>query len=282
MKSVKLEHPRAFLRYKRVRIAGNVIDVKEYENMNHEMPIRRLDSENYIVLATGEILPYDKAQSRADGLWRLRTSMDNLRAILNANFTGGQSEIWSTLTYRENMKDSKRLTKDRQAFWQRLKYKYPDIPLEYVSIAEPQDRGAWHLHECWKRTDGQRLFIEQADLLILWGHGGVNVKRLDQSDNIGAYLTSYLSNMPITDDQGKIKSMQKGSRLSLYPPGMNFYRCSRGIVIPQWVDHLDKKTEAIIGNATPNYRQVIEITDDNQERVQTVLWQQYNMKRIKG
>jgi hypothetical protein len=282
LKSVKVQQPQVGLRFKRVRVAGNIIDVKEYEHMNKDMPIRRLDEFYYVVVDSGEILPYDRSGSRAEGLWRLRTSMDGLRAILNANFSGSTSECWVTLTYRENMTDCKQLTRDRETFWKRLKRKHPEIPLEYVTIAEPQERGAWHLHEVWKRLDGQKLFIDQTELMTLWSHGGVNIKRLDKADNIGAYLTSYLLNLVTMDSEGNIKALNKGKRLNLYPPGMNFYRCSRGIFLPKWTNCMDEKTEAIVRIETPNYRQVIELRDDKLERVQTVLWTQYNTKRETG
>ena len=278
MQTKKVNEARADLRYIRIRKAGNVLDVKRYERMNGQMPITRLDADSYLVNSTGEIKQYDKAKDRSEGVWRIRKSMDNLRAILNANFTGNINEAWSTLTYRENMTDPQQLRKDREKFWKRLRYHNPDIPLEYVAIAEPQERGAWHLHECWKRTDGQKLYIPQKEVLELWGHGGVNIKRLDKSDNIGAYLTAYLQNIPVENSIGK--AFVKGARLQMYPPDMNFYRCSRGIVIPEWSNILDEKTEAIIRKGTPNYRQIIEVYDDNSDRLQTVQTEQYNLKRV--
>lgn len=270
--------PLAKLPYKRCRKAGHIIDVKEFENMARDMPIRRLDSENYVVVSTGEILPYQKALNRANNLQTVRKSIDEVGAIINENYVGAIWESWVTLTYRENMTDPVRLRKDREAFWKRLKRAHPDIPLEYVSIAEPQERGAWHLHELWKRTDGKRLYIPQRELLELWGQGGVNIKRLQGVDNLGAYISAYLQNIPADQDQAGTKAFRKGARLHLYPAKMNFYRYSRGIRKPEW-QTLDIETKAAIESASPNYRSVIEVIDDKSERVQTILHTQYNMKR---
>ena len=85
----------------------------------------------------------------------------------------------------------------------------------------------------------------------IWRHGFVSIKALDSNiDNIGAYLTAYLSDLdiesgvPLSHDllQGEIREVQteqaenkhviKGARLKLLPVGLNIYRCSRGIKKP--------------------------------------------------
>jgi hypothetical protein len=110
--------------------------------------------------------------------------------------------------------------------------------------------------------------------MALWGHGGVNIKRLDSSDNIGAYLSAYLSNLPTDSKTETEKSYIKGARLHLYPPGMNFYRCSRGIKKPEW-----QKKNAATRVGAPVYRKIIKIENDAGEHVQTIEYLQYNTKR---
>jgi hypothetical protein len=161
---------------------------------------------------------------------------------------------------------------------QRLKRKYSDIPLEYVSIAEPQERGAWHLHELWKRTDYNDLFIPYSDLVDLWGHGSIDVQRLEKSDNIGAYISAYLQNIPEDEAlKSNSKGFKKGARLHLYPPKMRFYRCSKGILKPEWKP-VDEKVKAVTKSLTPCYRSIIEIHDDS-GIVQTIQYEQYNTKK---
>jgi hypothetical protein len=180
------------------------------------------------------------------------------------------------------MTDHKQLYRDFDKYWKKIRY-HNDFPLEYIMAVEPQNRGAWHMHIILIRQDGKSLYIPQKALLDLWGHGGVHIRRLDNSDNVGAYLTAYLTNTALQDSEGNVdlKSVKKGMRLHLYPPGMKFYRCSSGIRKPEWVDIPDIKTRAIIESRTPNYRQVKEIRDntDNDKRKQTIVYEQYNMKR---
>jgi hypothetical protein len=258
----------------KMRKSGNIIEVRKYASLPWEFPITKISNEDYLVNNTGEIKQYKHTENRSESLGELALSFDRLRSILNANFQGVENEIWVTLTYRENMQDLIRLREDRDKFWKRLLYQ-TGLNLEYVSIAEPQARGAWHLHEVWKRLDGKPLYIKQCDLLHLWGHGGVFVKRLNCSDNIGAYLTAYLYNIP-NDENDKSKGFKKGARLSLYPSGMNLYRCSKGIIIPEW-NNVNKN--AVEGLGKPVYSKVVEIVDDAGEHLQTILYEQYNMNR---
>ena len=276
-KKVVIENVERELRISKIRRSGNIIEVRKYASLPYEFPTIKLNKEEYMVKSTGEIKNYSLSENRSDSVGELSRSFDELRSILNANFSGHENEIWVNLTYRENMQDNKRLYRDRQKFWQKLLYKYPEIPLQYVSIAEPQERGAWHLHEVWKRTDGKPLYIKQSELLKIWGHGSVFVKRLDQSDNVGAYLTAYLYNLPAVDGADGSKGFTKGARLHLYPSKMNLYRCSKGIIKPGW--NLCTKENAAQGFGEPVYRKAYEILDDAGEHLQTIVYEQYNTKR---
>ena len=188
-----IENVERELRFTKIRRSGNITEVRKYESLPSEFPIIKLSKEDYMIKSTGEVKAYKLSENRSESLGELSASMDRLRSILNANFNGNDNEIWVTLTYRENMKDQKRLYHDREKFWKKILYNYPDIPLQYISIAEPQQRGAWHMHEVWKRTDDKPLYIMQRELLKIWGHGGMFVKRLNQSETrIGWVLLKSL------------------------------------------------------------------------------------------
>jgi hypothetical protein len=111
----KVEQTNSILRHSRARVSGPVIEVRKYKTMNDDMPIKRLDADYYLVKSSGEILPYNKMEDRSDNLSEVRRSIDDVRSIINANFTGSKSEIWFTSTYKENMTDHHQLTRDREA-----------------------------------------------------------------------------------------------------------------------------------------------------------------------
>ena len=281
----EVQSPVTELRYARVRKAGNVIDLREYEKLNHQMNITRINEESYFVNSTGEVKDYSKMETRADNVQTVAKTMDTIGAIINANFNAGPDCAWMTLTYGgEPMRDSQKLYKDRKEFMKRIGRQFPKYKdnLEYMSVVEPQASGSFHTHELWKTKDGTRLFIPHKHLYRIWndvvGSGGVNVQRLTKSDNIGAYLRAYLCNLP-DESGGKTKAGQKGSRLPLYPAKMNIYRCSKGIIVPKWDRMIDKKTKEIIGSTSPNYLKVREVIDDLGNRVQTIRQTQYNTMR---
>ena len=212
-------------------------------------PIKRLNADEYLVVDTGEVKKYVKSDSRADNSESLRQTMKRLRYLINNNFTGARNELFLTLTYAENMTDSKRLYRDFEVFMKRLKRHFKGKDLKYLAVCEPQQRGAWHMHVLIKVKQKNNLFLDFKVIESLWEQGFVSVKRLQKDvNNLGAYLTSYLTDIEIPDvseneNIGEIKLVEedgkevskrivKGARLHFYPPNFNFYRCSRNCKKP--------------------------------------------------
>lgn len=248
----------------KVSYQGNIIYLQEMAKMNLTSPIRVLDKDNYVYLPTGEVKEFEHKENRADdGYVSLRRTFRNLRALLNTNCSIPENCRFVTLTYAENMTDQKRLQVDVKHFMKRLRLKYSDYQIEYITIAEPQGRGAWHCHIVLI-FDRKAPFIPNDDIWAMWspkgfkssliegnkGYDFTNIKRLDNVDNVGAYLTAYLGDLPLDDAQalgidatkfsvktiadgdGTPKRVLKGARLQLYPSKFNLYRCSKGIKKP--------------------------------------------------
>jgi len=260
----------------KIRVSGNIIELRSYAKLPDKMPIQKLSDTEYLVTATGEIKEYDLSENRSDNLNSISNSMADARAIINANFRGGINELWFTLTYAENMQDVKRLYLDYKNFMKRVRYEMHGQNLDYIVIAEPQERGAWHLHGLLRASDDKQLYIHHDVLKGLWGHGSVDVKRLKGIDNIGAYISAYCSNMPSNDPDSK--TYKKHQRLRLYPKGMNFYRYSKGLEKPEW--HKPTMTEKMIAEfGTLCYQKGIEILDDDGTVLNRIIYKQYNMAR---
>lgn len=232
---------------------------------------RKLDKDTMIDIVTGEIVGINHTKTRGEQVQSLRRSIRNLRMIINANFFGQLNELFITLTYAENMQDIKRLYRDYEVFYKRLNRRYKGYGFEYIAVPEPQLRGAWHLHVLLKAMNKEYLYIPNDEIAKLWGHGFTKTKRLTGVDNIGAYLSAYLTNL-YDEDTG---TSTKGARLYFYPVGMNLYRSSRGI----------KKPEIVKGNLGLDdrykvYEKQFEITQGD-EVVNKVTIKQYNLNRIK-
>lgn len=74
--------------------------------------------------------------------------------------------------------------------------------------------GAWHLHIIYI-FEKKRPYIPKEDFEKLWGFGFVNIKSLKGIDNLGMYLSAYLSSMQLEykNNDSNNKRIIKGSRL---------------------------------------------------------------------
>ena len=156
--------------------AGGYLELRYLKHRNTFATTQKLDADHFVVLATGEIKKYShEAKARIDNLKNLTRSFNELRYRVHANFFGAKNELWITLTYKENMRDEKRLSDDFKKFIKRLNVfmfgRGQKMGLDYIMVPEPQGRGAWHAHILMKRKDGQNFFIENGELAKIWGHG---------------------------------------------------------------------------------------------------------------
>jgi hypothetical protein len=264
---------------------------------------RKLNKMEYVDLETGEILEYKLNENRGQNVAGLKRTFKEIRNIINNNFTGADNELFVTLTYAENMMDTKKLYKDFELFVRKLKRKYNNV--EYMSVIEPQARGAWHCHVLLKFPDADNVYIDNdKDMARMWGHGFTKTRKLKNVDNIGAYISAYLADVEACEENretifdaitrsndilevveknvdGVKKSYVKGARLHMYPSGMNLYRCSRGIKKPETEKMLYKEVKKIVGSGQASYTRTIDIERDG-KTINAITYEQYNLKRRNG
>lgn len=267
------------------------------------------------------IKSYKNTENRSQSPNEIRKTFKRLRSIINTNVTDSRKCKFITLTYSENMTDPVRLRSDLSLFIKRFKYfvehlknqKGNDLGLtfEYISVLEPQQRGAWHAHIIFI-FNKQVRFIKNYDVSRIWSHGFTTTRKVDSVDNIGAYLTAYLADIEVSDSvdsqsleflkssqsnivikdcvvpeydnsgtpQGKQKKkFIKGGRLYLYPKGFHLYRCSKGIKRPEVVYHSYKEVLQELGcSASLTFHKSIHISDGNNFD-NTLTYMYFNTKR---
>lgn len=267
----------------------HIVEVQYMEKMNFTNHIKKLDKDRYMVIDTGEVKEFEHIENRQGSLNSLRQTFKKIRYLINNNFEGKGNELHVILTYAENMTDTERLYKDFKRFMTRLKRFYKEkTTIDYINVVEPQGRGAWHCHVLMRFNDLDKIYIENDKLRELWGHGFVTIKSLKDVDNIGAYLSAYLTDIEL-DDENWIQALNKeikevdgkkyikGGRLHMYPPGMNLYRKSKGIKFPERSRMRFEEAKKIVGSAKPHYSKVYQI--DTEEFQNTIYYEQYNLKR---
>jgi hypothetical protein len=285
---------------------GNVIEVQYMSHRNTKQTIQMLQGgDRYVICASGEIKDVEHKVTRKDNKKGLYKTFANARAVINANVTDVSKVRWCTLTYAENMTDPKQLYSDFQKFNQRFQYYCKsqgyDKP-EYIVMMEPQGRGAWHAHLLYIWQDQKAPYIPNNVFRDLWRHGFVRIKKLDNVDNVGAYLTAYLGDMEISEmdvsravgrectiketvgENGEKvkKAIVKGARLDLYPANFNMLRCSRGVKRPVAEMLSQEDAEKKVSAATKTFESAIKLIDLEHDFDTVIIREQYNRVRIKN
>jgi len=252
--------PKSYDKVKAVIQGDNYVDVVHMKNkvLTH---VKRIDKDRYIDLLTGEIKFYNhKEPNETRDYHVLQRTFKSLRQLIRHNYKGNESEVFITLTYQSNMQDTKKLYKDFKLFMQALNRHYKQYELDYITVAEPQDRGAWHFHIIMKCQAGLNLWFNQSVLKRLWNNackepGSARIERL-KSNDVGSYYVAYFTDTisAVAKDgtsEEKSKARIKGGRLSWYPKSFKFFRCSRGIKKPN-------ETEIILCELENDYELVYE------------------------
>lgn len=301
MKIERLEEQISIDPSKIVRLTemGNITEIMYSEKRSLGGYITKIDADHYVDNRTGELFEFKHIENRSQDLSSVAKSLKRLRDLLNANITDVSHCRWVTLTYAENMTDPKKLQYDFKNFNDRCRKIYGHY--EYITAAEPQGRGAWHLH-CVFIFQGKAPYMENAVVRDCWKKGFVTVKRLDDVDNVGAYLTAYLGDMELTeareagvsvsackgikeveyeDENGtkQTKKYIKGVRLYMYPPKFNLYRKSKGIVEPtvSLVSYETAKEKA--SSAKLTFSKSIRLCDEESDFQNTLQYEYYNSIR---
>ena len=148
--------------------------------------------------------------------------------------------------------------------------------------------------------DDKAPYIDNKFMADTWGHGFTTTKKLEDVDNVGAYLTAYLGDMDMLEFQnlseeeqngmrifgikevevdGVSKSILKGARLHMYPPKFNLYRASRGIKKPVVSYETEKEAQKKVSAATLTFEKTIELSDSDSQFSNTINYRHYNLIR---
>lgn len=284
----------------RLKEMGNITEIMFSKKRSLGGYITKIDKDHYVDNRTGEFLEFKHLENRAQDLANVAKSLARGRDVLNANIVDVSYCRWVTFTYAENMTDPKRLLLDFQHCIQSLRKAFGNF--EYITAAEPQGRGAWHLHAVF--IFGHKAPYMPNDVVAkAWKQGFVTVKRLDNVDNVGAYLTAYLGDMELSEaffalhektiyssgvkevdyvDENGLKRTKyyiKGARLCMYPPGFHIFRWSKGIKKPDvsFVSYKTAKEKASSGKLT--FTKTVSLEDAETTFKNTIQYEYYNSIR---
>lgn len=266
--------------YVSVKEMGNVVEVVYNSNRNSKPQVLKLNEKEYLHLKSGEIKEYQKkSENRSECIESVRKTMKKVKDLIQTNVTDVSKVRWCTLTYKENQKDTKVLYDDFRKFNQRFQHyinKEFDQSAEYIAVAEPQGRGAWHMHVLYIFPE-KAPYIANDQFSKIWNLGFTSIKKLDGVTNIAVYLMAYLSDMEIDESNKKLfdekdineveidgskKCFVKGARLSMYPAGFNIIRHSRGIKYPKVKRMSNEDAMKLVEDKELNYHVAYNLSND--------------------
>lgn len=136
---------------KRVRM-GHITEYTEMSAVPTAPPVKKISQKEYINLNTGEVSEYSLSSNRSENVDSLRKTFKRIRALINSNCENPDFLHWVTLTYKENMTDTKQLYSDFDKFLKRFKY-FCNIFPEFV------------LYIFAQRTTVNKIFVLCIDFL---------------------------------------------------------------------------------------------------------------------
>lgn len=185
-----------------------------------------------------------------------------------------------TLTFEENVKDLDFANNELKKWIKRVNYhcfKTKKSKMKYVAVIEFQERGAVHYHLLCNLP-----YVDLNDFSKIWGHGYIKLNKIkgnkakygsDECDNVGAYVTKYM-----TKDNADERLV-----------GRKSYLMSRNLNKPEtlYVDINEKDLLAQVYGisdcvtAVLNKSSILSGCYEN-DFTGTVVYHQYNLKRMRN
>ena len=248
---------------KKIIQSGDIIEIYEY-------------TEGYLKgykLTEKEIKNRTCSESDSDTDSRersLKRAKRDLRRLINANHGQYGDQFTSkflTLTFKENIQDIKQANYEFKKFIQRLNYYCFGVKknnLKYTCVVEFQKRGAIHYHVIIYNMP----YVKANDIANVWGNGFIKINKIDDIDNVGAYVAEYLGQA----EKGQGKDVAD-DRLQ----GKKSYFSSRGLFKP--VEITDKKIVDAVAAALP-IENLTYTADFENEHLGNISYKQYNLKKV--
>lgn len=259
--------------YKKVVVSNHVIEVYEYQHMpsvkdldSDKDDFNPLDLENVTLEEKEDLTEKRRKQT-------MRDSRNLIRRLALMNFNSGDKFI--TLTFdpkrftEEQLRDISFVDLEFKNFIKRFNYRF-NCKLKYLTVREFHRSGRIHLHMIcdW---DKELIFeneIREFERILgqdVWKNGFVDIKAIDHVDNVGAYITKYMTKM---DDDTALWAFK----------GRKIYLCSKGLDRP--LIYRDYEAEQIISTYGLDIKKEVFTNSYESEYLGTITYKEFNLKRL--
>lgn len=253
----------------KVVISGNVVEVYEYNDI--------------IKKDKGYVKKHDwtDEEKERQNAKRSRTrSMTNFRRLALSNFNN--NSIFLTLTFADtdtlDIKDVEHTNKEFKKFIQRMRHVYGDFKyLAVIEFQDKNDRGAVHYHLLMdglpfiphsKEYADKNKIEYKHNLTDLWGLGYVWVNRIEHVDNIGAYMSKYMTKN-LDDERLKGKKAYLYSKNLIRPMEFTDYASVSALINSWGLDDIE-----------PVYKDTwVQYKGEDNEYINQIIYREYNLDR---
>ena len=231
---------------KKAVICGDIVEIYEYEK---EVLQGYSDTRKSVKGRQSRADDEERKENRKKTLHRARR---DLRRLVNCNIA--EYSKFVTLTFGEDVRDIKKANYEFKKFKQRLETKI-DKKLQYVCVIEFMQNGRVHYHCVMFNLP----YIKNKVLADIWGNGHVKINKIDNVDNVGAYVCKYMT--------------KDGDDERLH--GQKMYFSSRGLKKPLEI----KKEEEVSNLAVALPPSALTFEKVFQSEYNCVHYRQYNINR---
>lgn len=236
--------------YSKVVISGRIVEIYDYER-----PVERgYESKG------GRDKKADAEESGKNREKTLKRARQDIRRIVNANVGAYGDDFTAkflTLTFADNVTDIEKANTEFKRFVKRMNYHLFGTKkgnLRYTVVPEFQDRGSVHYHVIiYNIPYTKSEYIEK-----IWKNGFIKINKIDNVNNVGAYICKYLTK---ANDDDRLK-------------GKKCYFNSRGLYKP--IEITDEKKAEKIKGSLPEEKKVYDREYENEYTGKTV-YKQYNL-----
>lgn len=161
---------------RRAILAGKVLEIYEYEK-----PVAKGFEKKRVGRAGASHTTNDVKEDN-----RKKTALRARKMVRNTVNANPQLNKFLTLTFAENITDLNFAHYEFDKFIKRLKTRFEGF--QYISVIEFQKRGAIHFHLLCNLP-----YVDVNALSEVWGYGFIKLNNIDNVDNVGAYVTKYMT-----------------------------------------------------------------------------------------
>lgn len=238
----------------KIVISGKIV---EYYNYEKGYPIGIEARNKNGRCGIGERTDEEKKENRGKVMSRAQR---DLRRIVNSNIGQYGEEFTAkfvTLTFREHITDLRSANAEYKKFIKRLNYSMfnsKKANIKYSVVPEFTKKGRVHYHVIFYNLP----YVKADKLASIWGQGFIKINKIDNCDNVGAYVSKYM-----TKDNWEIQ-------------GKKSYFNSRGLFEPTEI--VEKKEVESLMHSLPLENVTYSATFDN-EYLGTITYNQYNFNQ---